>query len=391
MMIAFDLTQIPVDKTGVGIYALHLVEKICRLNREDNRFRFVFFVQDDDRELIELIETVKTGDSLLIPVKSKRFRKLFFRFIFEQVLMPRRCRKLGVDVIFSFHYTMPYFTSIRRVVMVPDMTFYLFPQLHQWVKVLYFRTLIPLSLRRAHKVITISQSTRNDILERFPRLDSHKIQVTYLGVDLPAHDGNPDNDLNVLTKFGLQAREYYLFVGTLEPRKNIPGIVRAFDSVRKADPHENHHFKLVIVGKKGWFYNEIFQAVKESGLEDQVVFTGYTDESEKQALLRQAFLFIYPSFYEGFGIPVIEAMGAGVPVITSNVSSLPEVAGDAALIVPPQHWHEIASAILKLQLNIELYQTLSQRGRERAGEFTWENTAKETLKLFRNIANGENQ
>jgi len=387
MKIAIDLTQLSSDKTGVGIYAVNLVREMCKLNTISRKFHFFFFVQDDDDELIRLLnEFDKAKKNAIIPVKSSVFRKMLPRLFFEQIILPHQCRKADVHLIFSTHYTIPYFTRIKRVVAFHDMTFYLFPKLHEGIKKFYFKTLIPLSIRKSSAIITVSESTKRDMLSRFKRLDPDKLEVIHHGVTL-FKEKEKDLDRTwkkVMGKHGLAEREYFLFVGTLEPRKNIIGIVRAFHHMRQTDEMYKR-YKLVIVGKKGWFYNEIFETVKKLQLEEAVIFTGYVREEEKQALLLKAFLFVYPSFYEGFGIPILEAMAGGVPVITGNVSALPEVAGGAALLVNPHHWQEISTAMLKLLSDRVLYEKLSQKGLERAGEFSWEKTAGKTMDLFEKL------
>ncbi len=389
MKIAIDLTQIPADKTGIGIYALNLVREMCRLNQTNGKFNFFFFVQDDDEELIRLIRD--SDKCTLILIKSSIFRKMILRFFFEQFLLPRKCRKLKVDIIYSSHYTIPYFTRIKRVVVFPDMTFYLFPELHQKIKRFYFKTLIPLTVWKSSGIITISESTKSDMVKRFKHIDTNKITVIHLGVDLFKENEKEKAPLceRIMEKYGLTAREYFLFVGTLEPRKNISNIIKAFHHVRQSDDRYKKKYKLVIVGKKGWFYKEIFETVKKFLLEEAVIFTGYVNEEEKQALLLRAFLFVYPSFYEGFGIPILEAMGSGIPVITGNTSSLPEVAGDAAVLVNPHLWQEISTAMLKLLSNQPLHEKLSQKGLTQAKKFSWEKTAEKTLELFKKIATDE--
>lgn len=393
MKIAIDLTQIAADKTGVGIYAVNLVREICKLNSIPGKFHFFFFVQDNDDEFIPLLnEFANAGKNTTLPIKSSIFRKMLPRFFFEQVILPRQCRKADIDLIFSTHYTIPYFTRIKRVVAFHDMTFYLFPKLHQGIKKLYFKTLIPLSTRKSSAIITVSESTKKDILSRFKRLDPDKMKVIHHGV-VPFKEKQKDLDHTwekVAGRFQLSERGYFLFVGTLEPRKNIIGIVEAFHQVRQTDELYKK-YKLVIVGKKGWFYNEIFETVKKLQLEEVVIFTGYVSEEEKQALLLNAFLFVYPSFYEGFGIPILEAMAAGIPVITSNVSALPEVAGDSALLVNPYHWQEISTAMLRLLSDQAAYKKLAQKGLERAGKFSWEETAAKTLDLFEKLITNRNK
>lgn len=379
MNIAIDLTQIPADKTGIGIYALNLVREILYLNNTSNKFNIYFFAQDDDNEWQELINNSNNKQCHLIPIKSSIFRKLIFRFFFEQVLLPRKCNKLKIEVIYSFHYTMPYLTRIKRVVTIPDMTFYLFPEMHQKIKRLYFKTLIPLSLKRSSRTITISESTKTDLLKRFPYMDPDKVAVIHLGVNISSP---PVQAKEHLEKFGLQEKKYFLFVGTLEPRKNIPGIIEAFHHVINTNDNDKKDYKLVIMGKKGWFYREIFEPVKKYHLEESVIFTGYVSGEAKQSLLAHAFLFVYPSFYEGFGLPVLEAMVYGVPVITGNVSSLPEVSGDAALLINPHNWQEIAAAMLKLLSDRKLVEELAKRSIMQAQRFSWRHTAEKTLALF---------
>ena len=389
MNIAVDLTQIPADKTGIGIYALNLVREMCRLNLTFHKFHFFFFIQDDDQEFINLLKD--TENCTLILVNSTTYRKMIPRFYFEQVLLPRHCRKRKIDLIFSTHYTIPFLTRIKRVAVFHDMTFYLFPEMHQRIKRLYFKTLIPMSANRCSGIITVSESTKKDMLNRFTHLNAEKITVIHHGVDILPQDSprtkkHHNGAGNILRKHRLKEGEYFLFVGTLEPRKNITGIIKAFHHLNKAQENVSKKNKLVIVGKKGWFYKEIFESVKKHHLEDAVIFTGYVSEEEKRTLLKNAFLFLYPSFYEGFGIPVLEAMACGVPVITGNVSALPEVAGDAALLVPPRHWQEISTSMLKLLSDKHLYEKLSQKGLEQAAKFSWEKTAEKTMELFEKIS-----
>ena len=381
MNIAIDLTQIPADKTGVGIYALNLIREMLNINNTSRKFHFILFTQDDDNTLLNLVK--KNNNTTLIPVKHTLFRKLLPRLFFEQVLLPRKCRKLKADLIFSTHYTIPYFTRIKRVVAFHDTTFYRFPELHRKIKRLYFKALIPLSIKKSSAIISVSQSTRNDLIDRFKRLDPNKITVIHHGTDFFYGDGNEKEQFcrKILGKYGLNANEYFLFVGTLEPRKNITGLLEAFHLLRQTDKAVEEKYKLVIVGKKGWFYNKIFETTQKLELENAVIFTGYVEEEEKQALLLNASLFIYPSFYEGFGIPILEAMAGGTPVITSGVSALPEVAGDAAVFIDPQNWEEISTAMASLLGDRTLYEDLTKKGLAQAKKFSWQSTAANCLEV----------
>jgi glycosyltransferase involved in cell wall biosynthesis len=385
MKIAVDLTQIPANKTGIGIYALNLVREIIRLNNHTSAFTFYFFAQDDDKEWKKLIKD--SSKCRLITIKSRFFRKLILRFFFEQILFPGKCRKLNIDAIFSFHYTIPYLTRIKRVVTIPDMTFYLFPYMHQKIKRLFFKGLIPISLKKSDKIVTISESTKKDMLKQFNHIPSTKIEVIHLGVNGVNINNPPGHLTDHLSRYGLTEKKYFLYVGTLEPRKNIPGIIEAFNQVITANKEYTKNYKLVIAGQKGWFYKKIFKTAKKYHLEESVVFTGYVKGEIKQSLLANAFLFVYPSFYEGFGLPVLEAMAWGVPVITGNVSSLPEVAGDAALLIDPRQWQEIAEAMLILLSDHSRYENMSKKSLEQAKKFSWQKTAQKTLELFASISN----
>jgi len=380
--IAFDLTQIPVNKTGIGIYAVNLVRELLQTDLASEELDLYFFAQDDDPLWQQIIRD--NPRCLLIGIDSRKYRKLYRRFIFEQFRFPRMCKRLGIDIIYSFHYTMPYFTPISRIVTIPDMTFYLFPKMHEKIKRIYFKRLIPFSLKRSAKIVTISESTKQDMLTHFKHLPAEKISVIHLGVTAgePVTQTQESAHLNA---FGLKEKHYCLYVGTLEPRKNITGIVEAFSRIRDAGKLPDEDYKLVIAGGKGWFYESIFDTVKTLGLDSRVVFTGYVTEEVKQVLLKYAGFFIYPSYYEGFGLPVLEAMVYGVPVITGNVSSLPEVAGDAALLIEPGSVDDIAGAMEKLLLQPQLRKELSEKSLKQVKNFTWNQTARNTLEILKTI------
>jgi glycosyltransferase involved in cell wall biosynthesis len=382
MKIAVDLTQIPINKTGIGIYAVNLVREMIRLNRDNSTSTLYFFAQDDDPQWNQLLEGAE--GCRLVTVNSRFYRKLILRFFFEQILFPRQCKKLGIDLIYSFHYTMPYLTSIKRVVTIPDMTFYLFPQMHQLVKRIYFKSLIPLSLKKSDAIVTISTSTKTDLVKRFPHINPGKIHVIHLGVNTTPP---PADSQTHLANFGLCPNKYLLYVGTLEPRKNISAIIVALHHLSRTTSRTTpqspiEDFKLVLVGKKGWFYESIFETAAQYGMEKNILFTGYVNEEVKHSLLANAFLFVYPSFYEGFGLPILEAMAHGIPVITGNISSLPEVAGNAALLVDPHKPVEIADAMNRLLTDHHLHQALSTKSLAQARRFSWHSTAQKTLELF---------
>jgi glycosyltransferase involved in cell wall biosynthesis len=263
---------------------------------------------------------------------------------------------------------------------VHDMTFFLFPELHVPFKRTFFRMFIRLSSFLADAVITDSVSTMKDYV-RILGHEKPNISAIHLG-----HDNRFSCELEaaaiqrVREKYGIKG-EYLLFIGTIEPRKNVETIVRAFSRLRK----DGFDLTLVIAGKKGWDYDGVFSAVEKLHIEDSVVFTGFLQEAEKPYLLAGTKLFIYPSIYEGFGIPVLEAMACGIPTITSNVSSMPEIAGEAAVLVDPASAEELYSKMKRLLLDEEEYRKRKVMSLKQAENFSWTKTARHTVDVYKAV------
>jgi glycosyltransferase involved in cell wall biosynthesis len=230
------------------------------------------------------------------------------------------------------------------------------------------------NLDKIDRIIAVSQSTKNDIMKY---LDVHedKITMIYEGVD---EKYKPVEDCSkIKKKYGVD--KFILFVGTLEPRKNIPNLIKAFAKLNSTE------YKLVITGKKGWKYKSIFNTAESLKITDKTVFTGYVPEDDLPALYSAADLFVYPSLYEGFGIPPLEAMACGTPVITSNRSSLPEVAGNAALLVDPEDTDELAEAMMKVIGDSCLRDVMTKRGFEQAKKFSWDQCVRKTIRVYKQI------
>jgi glycosyltransferase involved in cell wall biosynthesis len=236
------------------------------------------------------------------------------------------------------------------------------------------------SARKASKIIAISENTKKDIIDYFG-IDEEKIRVIYLGVDRQFSPQPDMDEVGVLSKYNLPSG-YILSVGTLEPRKNLIRLINAYKMVASSGEPVP---KLVIVGGQGWGDEELGKVVRESGLIDLVILTGYVPDEDLPALYRNTTVFVYPSLYEGFGLPPLEAMACGTPVITSNVSSLPEVVGDAAILIDPYNTTEIAQAIASVLKDKELRERLRMNGLARSNLFSWDKTARETLKLYQEV------
>lgn len=370
MRVLIDCTQISRFKAGVGVYAINLVRELIELEAD---LRLWLLVQDDDPEFLFENERVT-----VVRVPARRFRRLPFRFLLEQTYIPWLCYKYRIGVGHSLHYSFPLIPlRARKVVTMHDMTSFNLPEVHTRSRGLYFRFFLRVSPRGADYLLFVSHSTQNDYRRMFRRTDD-SCHVSMLGKGEEFHP-NPDPQQvdNTLQRYGLK-KPYILYVGTLEPRKNLARLVKAFALLVSEYPTHT----LIIAGKKGWMYEELFDTVRATDMSERVKFLGFIPEKDKPHLICGVQIFAYPSAYEGFGIPVLEALSCGTPTLTSNVSSLPEVAGDAALLVDPASTGSISSALTRLMASPELRETLSLKGLAQADKFNWKITAKETYAAY---------
>lgn len=264
------------------------------------------------------------------------------------------------------------------VVTIHDVGYRVFPDTHTNRRRLELELTTRWSVRAARHVLTVSQATKRDLVSWYG-VDPERITVTHLGLSeifKPPTDQYLIKD--VQARYGLQERSYLMYVGTVQPRKNLTRVIEALAITLAA----GYEVDLVIAGKRGWLSTPIEQRAQELGITHRIHFIGYVPEQELPALLAGALCFVFPSLYEGFGMPVIEAMACGTPVITSTSSALPEVAGDAALLVDPLDTNAIAAAIMQLIDQATLRETLRRRGLDRARLFTWEACAKKTLEVL---------
>jgi glycosyltransferase involved in cell wall biosynthesis len=261
------------------------------------------------------------------------------------------------------------------VVTIHDLSFIRFPTLFRAANRLYLNVLTRLSARRAQRLIAVSIQTAQETM-RLLGVPPERIDVVYHGVDPVFHPLPADEIVAFRQRRGLP-EQYVLFVGTLEPRKNLVRLVEAFARTRES------HVKLVLAGGKGWLYDELFDTVETLGLQEDVIFPGYVTSEELPLWYNAATVFCYPSVYEGFGFPVLEAQACGTPVLTSNISSLPEAAGDGALLVDPYDVDALAAGLHRLLHDESLRHQLQESGLAHAGRFSWMDTARETARVYR--------
>ncbi len=312
------------------------------------------------------------------------------RIIWEQTALPLAARAERADLVHGLVNTLPLATNVPGVVTVHDLSFLRLPERFPRLKQLYLAALCRASVRKAQRVIAVSRQTAADVREHFG-VDSRRVEVVYNGVGerfrpLPAQDVS-----DFRRRMGLPPK-FLLYLGTLEPRKNLPHLLRAY-AEWQANSAAGRDVALVLAGAKGWHYREIFEQAAELGLTESMAgapfeqgrmvhFPGFVPEEELCLWYNAAAAFVYPSLFEGFGLPLLEAMASGTPVICSDAPSLQEVAADAALVVPAQDRPALQNAFERLFTEAGLAGELQERGIRQAGRFSWERAAAETIDVY---------
>jgi len=374
MRILIDFTQIPLKKVGVGVYGYNLITWIDSLN-DSNEYYII--IQNDDN----CFSSIKNNKIKFIDINNRFFRFFVFRVILEQVYIPFLILTKKIDILHSLHYSFPLISfKAKRVVTVHDLTFFLFPRLHTFFKRYYFRLFTNLSARFCDKIICVSNSTKLDLI-MYTKLDEKKVKVIHLGRDEIVPIVQQHQIVETCTKYNINIdKKYILFIGTIEPRKNILTMLKVFCAFRQ----QFSDYQLVIVGRKGWYFDDLFKFISQIDSSD-IIFTGFIEAEEKPILLMGADFFVYPSLYEGFGIPVLEALSCCKPTITSNVSSMPEVAGDAALLIDPNSEEDMLSAFIELATNMELRKKLINKCPTQVEKFSWRIMTLETIATYNSI------
>lgn len=368
MRIGLEASALHGWKSGVGYYTENLLSSVMQISPEHE---YILFTNKDLRSNWQRLGREVVYDRRFFPVRS----------VWMQAVLPGTLRRVRPEVCHFTNYLAPIASDCPYVVTIHDMTLFITPRLHNFKKIVLDRTLIPHVARRADAIITVSNSARDDIV-RYLGVPRDKVRVIMNAVS-PAFGPVVEQErlAAVCSKYGINV-PYVLYVGTIEPRKNIIRLMRAFAHLKKRGlPH-----KMVVVGQPGWHCAPIYAEVERLGLQREVIFTGYVPSEDLPVLYSAAECMAFPSLYEGFGLPVIEAMACGTPVVTSNSSSLAEIAGRDALLVNPLSIGEIADALYRLHKEPELRRELSRRGISRAAEFTWQRAAHATLNVYEEVA-----
>lgn len=380
MLIGIDASRATAgQRTGTETYSLRLICALLGL-RSGHRFR----LYTNGAPHIPGIP-----ESPAAAVRAIPFPRLWthIRLSAEMLIRPP-------DLLFVPAHVLPLIHPRRSVVTVHDLGYLHYPDAHRPADRRYLGWSTRWNARQATLVLADSQATKDDLARAYG-VDPARIRVVYLGRDEML---GPVRDAHVVAaareRYGIAGR-YLLYVGTLQPRKNLARVIEAFaraagDLAFSRPGRGAEDLQLILAGRRGWLYDDLFAQVERLGLRQRVLFPGYIPAEDLPALLSGATAFVFPSLYEGFGFPVLEAGACEVPVITSNTSSLPEVAGDAALLVDPHDVDAIADAMRRLLTDPDLRAELIRRGRENVKRFSWEKCARETLAVLEEAA-GSNQ
>lgn len=363
------------EAAGLGHYTYYLVKHLLDVDRDTEYVLFFDYRMRRENTAEFQRSNVKVR---FFPFSSY---KKFLPFAYSHMLTAAALLRERLDLFHSPTMTMPLTYPKPVVVTVHDLAIYINPD---WFPSQVFsrRLLVPQTLKRAKHLIAISQSTKRDLQELF-NVPARKVTVVYNGVTTNKLDLK-DKDVDARKKWRLPQR-FLLYVGTLEPRKNLLGLIDAYHGLARAKPGLLADIPLVLAGLVGYQGDDVLEKIRGMSLQQRIKYLGYVTHNEKMNLMRAATAFVFPSLYEGFGLPVLEAMNLGTPVITSNLSSIPELTADAAVKVDPSNPIDLASAIERVLTDPELRLRLKRDGLARAKAFSWINTARETREVYRRV------
>lgn len=373
MRIALDGIPLAEPKTGIGHYTFELARGLAALAPEYD-FELVAHVP---------IETSIEGafdESLPANLRPVHAPVNALSRRWWTIGLPLYVQQNGITLFHGTNYKIPLWNRCRTIVTIHDLSLLLHSHTHEAELVRRARRRLPATARMASKIITDSESVKREICEHL-NVKPEKIAVVPLAPRRAFRPVAAERSIEARHRLGVE-EEFILFVGTVEPRKNLLTLVRAFEELAR---HKSFRTQLVIAGQKGWLTEELFALVEQSGLSARILFTGYISDADLAALYSSCRVCVYPSLYEGFGLPPLEAMSCGAPVITSRIPVIMETVGEAARLVEPTNVRELAACIADVCRSEEERARLSADGIVRAAGFTWERTARLTLDVYREV------
>ncbi len=363
MIIAVDASRaLRPHPTGTELYSARIIEYLAKIDKTN---RYILYSPTQPTHFPTL-------------PANWQWKIIPWRRLWSQIRLVLALAYDKPDLLFVPAHVLPLFCRIKSVVVVHDLAFELFPEAYSWFDRWYLRYSVSVAVARAKRIITPSQATKNDLLKLYTA-DAEKITVIPLGIDKTIKSVPIAEKIKAIQPF-------FLMVGRLEARKNTARVIEAFGLLRAREP--KIMLKLVLIGKPGEGYTFVEAAIMRlpDAIRCDIIELGYIDHATLIQYQAAAVAFIYPSLYEGFGLPLLEAMQAGLPIITSNTGSIPEVVDDAAIIIDPLSTTELVEAMSILATNKLSRQQISKRGRERVKQFSWEKTAAATLKVLKEAA-----
>lgn len=378
MRIGIDIRNIGKKRTGDEVVFFNLVKNLAEI---DNFNQYLLFTDITDSPVLRSI-----GENLGIENKDN-FKIVSLacpnKFIWNAWTLPKYLRQNPVD-IYHTQYILPFFVSrkIKLVTTIHDISFNFYPQYIKWPDLLFLKILIPWSLKRADKIVAVSKFTRNEIIKYY-MINAEKVEAVYNSVsdNFLKKNYSAEELAAVRKKYNLP-EIFILHIGTMQPRKNLPQLIEAYARIK----NRLSQAKLVIAGKKGHNYDKkIDIAVARYNLSQDVLFPGFVEESDKPILFYLSHFFVFPSFYEGFGIPVLEAMSQKVPVLAADIPGLHEVAEKAALYFDPQRLAGLKETMYNIFIDNNLRNKLVNNGLGRIQFFSWTKTAEQTLEIYRSL------
>lgn len=380
--------------TGIGYNLAETAEAYANAFGDDEIVLSSFALRGRKKKLERLKKYAKkypNGKVKLFPLLSAGMYRLAWGMLMLPLPYRLFCGK--ADICHFYNFLIPPFVKGKRVCTVHDLAFRSYPEtVNKRTRMLLQRQL-GRTLKRADAIVVVSEFTKKELLRYYPWVDDDKISVVYNGVDhsffYPREYSAKSR--STLDRLGLEKDSFFFYLGTIEPRKNLARMIESYAVyVKRMRSEEKAVFPLVLGGKRGWYYDEILNKSGELGISELVRFVGYLDRSEMAELYSHCAAFVFPSLYEGFGIPVAEAMSCGAPVITSSVSSLPEVGGDAALYCDPLDVNSMAETFCRVATEPETVRLCKEKGLAYAKRFTWENAAKDLRRVYEKLySNGQ--
>ncbi|BBM37294.1 glycosyltransferase family 4 protein [Pseudoleptotrichia goodfellowii] len=358
------------EKTGIGWYIYNIVKELSKSDKNEYIAEFINFMGRHN---------IKSQINYDLRIRQNRFLTYtMYNFLTKKMNISHNLI-LGTksNIYHFFNFTIPKNIKGKVINTIYDTVFITAPEtMGDMKKIEEYRY----GAEKSDLIITISESAKEDIIKNL-NINENKIKIVYPGIDIENYFKKcEERELEIVRKKYSLPKNYILYLGTIEPRKNIERIINSFLKYKKKN---NDDLKLVLSGRKGWKYENIMNLIKSSPTD--IIFTDYIEEKDKKAIYKMAKIFVFPSLYEGFGMPVLEAMAAGVPVITSNISSLPEVAGDACILVNPLEEEEILKGYEKVIFDSNFRNNMIKKGIEQSKKYQWKESAKQLEKIYDEI------